>query len=294
MKTESVLGARRGAGLARPRIGRRACGAAVRASSSRRLRHRDERSHRQGRQTHRQAFIVDPRVRARFRSPGSMSRRWTTRSLLAILTVHQFAAYESNGIVQDRARRGCPAIADSGHHRNSAEGARRRVRHGAVPGEKHVHRRTPCRCCVRSCRRPPTWRRIRRRNTLIIIRSRGECAPHRRHGRAARQGARRPDRSARGRCRTSDATRRSSYAGERVAGRRQTPRGLAILSRLADCAIRPANAGPVSCWRASSSRSSSSVHGLAEQLALAEAAMVAAQEIQVAERFRRLRRSRSS
>ena len=83
-------------------------------------------------------FIVDPRVRAMVSSTGIDLEKVDYARLLAILTIHQFAAYEVERRRESRARRECPAIADSGHHRSSGECARRRIRDGDVPGEEHV------------------------------------------------------------------------------------------------------------------------------------------------------------
>ena len=45
-------------------------------------------------------FIVDPRVRAQVSKSGLDFEKVDYARLLAILTIHQFAAYESNGIVK--------------------------------------------------------------------------------------------------------------------------------------------------------------------------------------------------
>ncbi len=45
-------------------------------------------------------FIVDPRVRAIVSSTGIDLEKVDYGRLLAILTIHQFAAYESNGVVK--------------------------------------------------------------------------------------------------------------------------------------------------------------------------------------------------
>jgi general secretion pathway protein D len=45
-------------------------------------------------------FIIDPRVRARVSNIGLDFEKVDYAKLLAILTIHQFAAYESNGVVK--------------------------------------------------------------------------------------------------------------------------------------------------------------------------------------------------
>ena len=84
-------------------------------------------------------FIIDPRVRAQVSSAGLDFEKVDYRSCSPSSAIHQFAAYESNGVVESPARRECAAIADPGHQRGPGESTRRRIRDRDVPGEEHVH-----------------------------------------------------------------------------------------------------------------------------------------------------------
>ena len=170
MKTYRSWALARGAGFARPGIGGGANCVAMRRILERvRLRHRDDRSHRQGREAHRQA-IHRRSARARDVSKDrARHRAGGLRQAAGHSRVHQFAAFESGGTVKMVPDANRAANADSGHHRSPAEGAGRRNVTLLIAGERTcARRRHGARCCARSCPRPRTWRRSVQSNALII------------------------------------------------------------------------------------------------------------------------------
>ena len=98
---------------------------------------------------------------------GSIIEKVDYARLLAILTVHQFAAYESNGVVRvvpDANARQLPIPVTTEVPANALDDEYVTVMITA----RTCAWRMRCPCCVRSCHRPPTWRRSPQSNTLII------------------------------------------------------------------------------------------------------------------------------
>ena len=138
-------------------------------------------------------FIVDPRVRAQVSNAGLDLEKVDYAKLLAILNVHQFAAYEANGVVR---------VVPDANARQLPIPVTTEIPANALDDEYVTVMITAKNMCMAHA--VPVLRPLmpqaahmaafRAEQHADHLRSCGQRAPHRRHGRAARQGgARRPE-----------------------------------------------------------------------------------------------------